>query len=231
MLAVLHVCRHFIEKLSEPNMARQIPRFDRHFAAEANKAVEIALAGERIRADPYAGLIARRELSISRLEALYETAYFRVFLKWEDFLDQTFIRYLCGYRPNNGTFTLIDPPFARIELAEASVLGSQNYVNWADPQQVINRSRRYILSGNHEVVLNSDIARITHFKSVRNRIAHTSAHARLQFDIATRTLAARRYPASSPGRFLRDVGVASPIPMTWLEVISRELKALANQIC
>jgi hypothetical protein len=85
--------------------------------------------------------------------------------------------------------------------------------------------------GNHEVVLNSDIARIINFKSVRNRIAHTSDHARLQFDIATRALAAKRYPASSPGRFLRDVGIAAPIPMTWLEVISSELQGLAAQIC
>jgi hypothetical protein len=212
-------------------MARRIPRLDITFATEAQRAVQLAMAGERIRSDPQAGLFARREISLSHLEALYETAYFRIFLKWEDFLDQTFIRYLCGYTPTSGVCNLINSPFATINLAEVDVLGRSNFLNWADPLQVVARSRRYMTAGHHETVLNSNIARIIDFKSVRNRIAHTSEHARLQFDNATRTLAGKRYPGSSPGRFLRDLGVVSPVPLTWLEVISEELQNLATQIC
>src|SRR5712672_2619521 len=36
-------------------------------------------------------------LDLNKLELLYELAYLRFFIQWEVFLEQSFLRYLCGY--------------------------------------------------------------------------------------------------------------------------------------
>lgn len=211
-------------------MPRRMPAFQLDLAQEVDRATQIALMGERVRSLSEPGSGIRRELSINRLEALYETAYLRLFLRWEDFLEQTFLRYLCGYVSGAVPGTLRQASFATIDDAEIAILHGRDFVSWADPNQVIARSQKFITNGVHELVINSDITRVRHFKSVRNRIAHTSEHARTHFDNATRALSFQRYPGSSPGRFLRDTATTIP-PQSWLEVIGLELQNLAGQIC
>jgi len=166
-----------------------------------------------------------------RLEALYETAYLRIFLLWEDFLEQSFLRYLCGYHSSIGPVALRGKVFSTISLAEAAVLGGYDFVSWANPHKVAARSSKFITSGLHEAVLNSNISRLEAFNSVRNRIAHPSKYARRQFDSATVMLAGSRFAASSAGKFLRCIAVPAPAPAPWLHHIASELKSLARQIC
>jgi hypothetical protein len=212
-------------------MPRRMPRLDVAFSNEVNRAVGLAEAGVRIRAAFPANSIARRELNIARLEALYEVSFLRVFLVWETFLEQTFYRYLCGHQSALGACTLINPAHATIAAAEAAVLAGHDFVSWANPTKVVTRAQGLMTGSFHEVVLLSDLTRLGHFTAVRNRVAHPSEFARNEFDTATRALALRRYPGSSAGRFLRDRAVAAPIPKTWLEEIADELTALAHQIC
>jgi hypothetical protein len=212
-------------------MARRMSRLDAAFLEGAGRAVDLALAGERIRSGSPGGSIARKELALPRIEALYETAYLRVFLAWEEFLEETFLRYICGYASVLGSCILLNPPYLSLAAAQMAVLSGADFVSWADPRSVVRRSQRYMTLGFHEVVLNSDLNRLLSFKAVRNRIAHASDHARNEFDIATRSLALRRYPGSSAGRFLRDRATIVPFPKTWLELMSDELAALAVQIC
>ena len=212
-------------------MARRISQFDAAFASEVIRATGIALSGERIRAASAPGSSIRAELSLPKLEALYETAYLRIYLRWEDFLEQTFLRYLCGYSNSVGACTLLGPAFSSLAMAEAAVLGKQNFVNWADPSQVVARSKKFMTAAPHELVINSNLARLTYFKAVRNRIAHSSEYARAQFDNATRALTSRRYPGSSAGIFLRDAGTSGPTLLSWLEMIGSELTNLAGQVC
>src|SRR5580692_7815482 len=111
-------------------MARRMPRLDMQFTALAQGAVDLALAGERIRSAAPAGSLFKRELSLPRLEALYETAYLRVFLAWEEFLEQTFLRYICGYASALGSCTLIRPAFPNIADANVDVLRPRDFVSW-----------------------------------------------------------------------------------------------------
>jgi len=212
-------------------MPRRMPRLDVDFVNEVNRAVRLAEAGVRIRAASAPNSLVRRELSISRLEALYEGAFLRMFLVWETFLEQTFYRYLCGHVSVLGGCTLINPAHPTITVAETTVLGGNDYVSWANPTKVIARAQRFMVGSFHEAVLRSDLVRLGHFTSIRNRIAHPSRFAQDEFDTATRSLALRRYAGSSAGRFLRDRAVSAPIPKTWLELIADELIGLSHQIC
>lgn len=211
-------------------MARRMPRFELRFARDADEALQLAETGERIRAGSPSGSVARRELTAHRVEALYETAFLRVFLAWEDFLEESFLRYLCGYRSSLGPQNLRVTKFPTLDGARIAILGARDYLVWANPRTVAARSKIFILGGLHETVLNSNLARLEAFNSIRNRVAHRSEYARKQFDHATVMLVGRRIAASSPGRFLREIAVPSP-PVTWLYNVADELKSLAFQIC
>lgn len=212
-------------------MPRRMPPLARTLELSIAQAVDLAEAGERIRALSPLGSVVRRELRIGRIEALYETAYLRVFLLWEDFLEQSFFRYLCGYSCSTGALNLRQRVLPSLMVAASTVLGTKDYVPWANPNAVIDRSKKFIIGGHHELVISSNLARLEAFTAVRNRVAHRSEYARNSFDGATTLLAARRFPASSAGRFLRSVAVSVPTPERWLHHICGELKSLAFQIC
>lgn len=212
-------------------MSRRMPPLEVRFASFVDEALGLAEVAERIRAVSPPGSLARHELRGRRLDALYEIAYLRVFLLWEDFLEQSFIRYLCGYPCTLGPAVLRVARFGSLSDAEGAILGTNDWVTWANPNRVVSRSQQYINSGFHEAVLKSNLSRLGAFNSVRNRIAHRSAYARHQFDLATTLLVGRRFPGSSAGIFLRQMAVSLPAPESWLRHIASELKAMAVQIC
>jgi hypothetical protein len=200
------------------------------FAQQVDKALLIAEIGERIRISSPRGSIAWRELYPARLEVLYEMAYLRIFILWESFLEESFLRYLCGYSTTIGLTRLINPPQKNLAAARAIMLGGRSYVSWSQPVSVEGLCRRFINNGLHELVVKSNRARLEWLTAVRNRVAHGSAHSKSQFDIATMGLLGRRYPGASPGRFLRDwASGVSPVER-WIQSIATELKNLAAQI-
>jgi len=211
-------------------MPRAMPPLAAQFAQQVDKALVIAEIGERIRISSPRGSIAWRELHPARLEVLYEMAYLRIFILWESFLEESFLRYLCGYSTTVGLANLINPPQKTLAAARATLLGGRPYVSWSQPTSIEGLCRRFINNGLHELVIKSNRARLEWFTWVRNRVAHGSAHSKSQFDIATMGLLGRRYPGASPGRFLRDwVFGVSPVER-WIQSIATELKNLAAQI-
>src|SRR5690242_8034031 len=81
-------------------MSRRMPRLAASFQQRIADALELARAGDWAAVS----LLDRRlrdEWYTSRVELLYELAYLRMFIEWEQFLEQTFLRYLCGYTSAN----------------------------------------------------------------------------------------------------------------------------------
>ncbi len=211
-------------------MPRTMPPLAVRFSREVDRALSLARAGELVRATSPSGSVAVREFSQSRLEALYEMAYLRVFMLWEIFLEQSFLRYTCGFVASTGPQSLTGGANRTLANAENAVLGGQHYVSWASPQLVVVRCRQFILNGLHEQIISSNRTHLEWFANVRHRIVHASDYARRQFDTATMGLAGRRYSGSSPGSFLRDRMPGLPSPGRWIQVIGTELTNLARQI-
>ena len=213
-------------------MPRRMPRLDLVFSGEADKALALARAGELIRATAGPGSIAARELYPARLESIYELSYLKVFVRWEDFLEASFLRYMCGCQSRHGQATLAGGAhyYPSLAAAQAALLGSQQYVLWHGPRTVLTRVRRHVLNGTHEAVIAAAQARLSDFAAIRHRIAHGQSDARNKFDLATMSLAGRRYPGARAGRFLRDWDSTITPPLRWLESIIRTLTALAGSI-
>jgi hypothetical protein len=211
-------------------MPRAMPPLAGQFGQQVDKALSIAQVGEIIRISSPRTSIAWRELYAARLEVLYELAYLRIFIWWESFLEESFLRYLCGYISSAGPASLANQPCKTIDDARRAILGGQDYVSWSFPTSIERRCRRFVKNGLHELVISSNRARLEWFASVRNRIAHGSTHSKNQFNMATMGLVGRRYRGASPGRFLRDWVVGVSPSERWIQTIATELKNLALQI-
>lgn len=208
-----------------------MPSLQLRFAAKADDAVLLANAGEIVRSSSNPNSPAHREMSISRLEFLYEIAFLQIFNQWEVFLEQSFLRYLCGYTSALGQQVVVAGVYERsLATAETAVLAGRDYLLWANTTTVTNRCRAFFVNGVHEQLFTSTRVRLDYFASIRNRIAHSQEDAGRKFDLATMNIAGRRYRASRPGRFLRDFNRTVAPPVRWLRFLAEELKNLATQV-
>src|SRR5690349_9661520 len=119
-------------------MPRAMPRLAAGFQDAVTSAVGIAEAGEIARAlSPPRGAV-RRELTISRLEALHEMAYLRIFVEWENFLEATFLRMMCGYQCPHYVPTFPTGKSRQPSLGDAQreLFGGRDYLLWHNPGAV-----------------------------------------------------------------------------------------------
>jgi hypothetical protein len=203
-----------------------MPPYAAVFQQRVAEALKLALAGEAA-----AQSSARAEWRAAKVEYLYEMSFLRAFIEWEIFLEQTFLRYLCGYQSSHGLYVPIGAAYcSSLPVAERLVFGRGGYALWHDPAVVARRANRYLVGCPHEVIVQANQPRLQMFGSIRHRVAHGQDNAKQKFDVATMTICGRRYRAARPGRFLRDWDTSTYPRQRWLEVISLELVGMATQI-
>lgn len=208
-----------------------MPKLADRLEREIELAVEVPFALDRVRFKCNRDALVVRELTQSRRLLVYEGAYLQMFLAWETFLEETFMRFLCGYVCPGVIPNLVNPAFPTLGRAERDILGSRDYVSWTNPVSVVTRSRKYISGGTHELVFASNSARLDAMNSVRNRIAHRSEASVRYFHAATMgEFSGKRYPASSAGRFLSDMNPSVRPPRPWIATLADEFVNLARQI-
>jgi hypothetical protein len=214
-------------------MARPMPSLASRFATDVERAVGIARAGELAWAEAKPGSITRRELRGTRIDVLYEMAYLRLFVGWEIFLEETFLRMMCGWSSPVYTPKLASPhnPFGTIASAKNALYDGRSYLLWHNPSAVHKRCTKWFQNGIHAQVIASNEARLEWFAAVRHRIAHGSDQVKGEMNAASVGLAGRRYPGAAAGRFLRDWHEAEPLQKErWLRSIADELGGLASQM-
>jgi hypothetical protein len=213
-------------------MARAMPPMAASFRSLVGSAIALAEAGETIRSSSAVNSLAHHELTVQRLEALHEMAYLRIFVGWEEFLEATFLRLMCGYRTLSYVPVYVPGRTKQRTLAtaELALFGGRDYLLWHNPYQVRNRGRDWFVGAPHELVISSTYARLEWLASLRHRVAHGSKDARRKADIATLGLCGRRFPAASAGRFLRSWNTNASPPERWLHTLGGELSGLATQI-
>lgn len=115
---------------------------------------------------------------------VFETAFLRVMLGWESFLEDIFLHYLCGRTGINGaSFTTLVTPRS-IDAARDVIVGDQEYVEWSTRDTIKKRTEKWL--GTSTVFL-AGLDRVPDLKQmhrVRNRIAHSSSKAKADFALA-----------------------------------------------
>jgi hypothetical protein len=206
-----------------------MPPLAQFFSDQVDSALELAEAGERIRASAPVRSTAFTLLHPPRLGLLYEMAFLRVAILWETFLEDVFVRLLCGYVTFAVAPVLRQPPCPTIHAAQLLILGGQDYVSWS-PKPFLRRAQKLATNCNAGTVIASNQSRLEWLLAVRNRIAHGSSFAKTQFDSACMSLAGRRYRGASAGLFLRDMNLGVTPAQRWLQTVGGELKNIARQI-
>lgn len=212
-------------------MPRRLPRLDRRFKTEIISSLslvnrlEVAMAGVN-RGNP-------DRIRLTDIELAYELAYLRIFIAWEILLEESLLRFMCGYTHSNGREPLIPgTQYQSSRLnAEKTLLSGKSYLLWHNPSHVIGRASRVFQNSRYEQILASTQQRLTYLAAVRHRIAHQQKDAIQKFDLASMRLAGKRYRGSRPGRFLREWRLGANPPSRWLGELAAELESLSRQIC
>ena len=121
-------------------MPRAMPALEDEFRTRVSEAMKLAEIGEVARAEASVSSQTRKNLYPARLEYLYEMAYLKIFVSWEAFLEQVFLRYLCGYRSKVGVATP-QTGFSflpTLATAEGAILRGRSYVLWHNPAAILS---------------------------------------------------------------------------------------------
>lgn len=174
------------------------------------------------RADGHFNRIGSRQM-----EDLAAFALLRVHLAWEDFLENTFLRYMCGARAGSGmTPALLRARQATLSGAMLELLDGDRYLLWSYSDAVTRAGRYFDRGDPYSTPLAAIRSSLEAIPTIRNAIAHRSQAARARF--RQLVIAERGYMprGMTPGRFLLDGS-----PKSYLNHYVDELSVAASLIC
>ena len=178
-------------------------------------------------------LISRiQNLGIPRiqLEIIVEMAFLRIFVAWESFLEESFIRYAVGAASPSGytSNALIHPQ--NIGHALELVLSGRDYVPWNSASEVTRRSALYFQDGEpYRSALETAATELDEMNTIRNRITHKSINSKSNFNAFIRRKFGHGVRGMTPGRFLLTLP-SSPPPNTFLDYYIEVIRIASNMI-
>lgn len=138
-----------------------------------------------------------------QLNLIYELAFVRCVLAWEDFLHTSMCAYLTGARGLSGRPTRPKAKVPTLTIAEGLLVGEREFLSWTDKRTVRDRAALWFENGEPYDTALKNFASYEELRRVRNRIVHRSASAQEKFV----KLRSQKYPNMShrgmgPGAFL-----------------------------
>jgi hypothetical protein len=147
-------------------------------------------------------------IHVREKELLAGLCLFRIYLAWEEFLEGTFCRYMCGAQTSSGYAPgLVGPRESTINSAILTILSGRSYLTWGE-NATRNRASSVFLNGDpYATAISAISGKLKEIVTVRNRIAHRSDFAKQEF--RNTVIIYRGYVPTgySPGRFLLDHGL------------------------
>jgi len=119
-----------------------------------------------------------------------ESAFLKMFIAWEQFLETSFVLYMMGHPSGTGTIVhkFVSPTDE--QHAHRILVGTRRYVDWSTPDNVRKLAGSFFDGGDpFETVLNLVSAELMDLKTIRNAAAHLSSSTTQQLDaLGTRKL-------------------------------------------
>ena len=123
-------------------------------------------------------------------EFLTDSAYIKIFITWETFLENSFIQYMLGELSILGNaITRYVQPLDE-QHANSLLIGTQRYVDWSNPDIVKKLCNLHFAPDNpFDTYVSSMRADLFDLKTIRNAAVHLSTTTRQQLDsLGTRKL-------------------------------------------
>lgn len=138
-----------------------------------------------------------------QVEIIVELAFLRIFIAWENFLEESFIRYLVGAKSRSGYSPkrFVNPP--NMKIAINLISAEREYIRWNSSSEVIARSEIYFRNGEpYKSILQGVITDLDDMNTIRNRIAHRSTISKKKFNDFVRRKFGYGVSGMTPGRLL-----------------------------
>ncbi len=123
-------------------------------------------------------------------EFICESAFLRIFIAWETFIENCFVDYLLNEPSilNNRPAKWANP--ISYEHAQKIIVGNQRFMDWSNPEAIRNISKIFFHQG---YVFNTSLSAINNdlmdLKTIRNSAAHMSSTTASKLDgLSTRIL-------------------------------------------
>lgn len=171
-------------------------------------------------------------ISSQRRDSMAELAFFRAFLAWETFLEESFVLYLAGQKPPQGRSPrrYSFPPNLQV-ATEWVVPEGQDYATWTVVSRVCERAERFFQGGGpFAPILRSNQHAFDESRILRNAIAHASANAQAKFENLLRNRLGTLPANVSVGAFLALTLPKSSPPVSFLEHYLAKIEFAARQI-
>lgn len=141
-----------------------------------------------------------------RMELIAGASLLAIYKAWEDFVESTFIRYICGGITASGYApVLMNPRFRTTNSAFTTLLGNANYINW-NPGSITTRADLYFDTGEpYSMAIMSIRQTLDEIVVVRNRYAHRSQYTYQEFQSVVRRYLGYMPQGITPGRFLLTI--------------------------
>lgn len=124
------------------------------------------------------------------IEFLVTSAFLKLFIAWEGFLERTFISYLTGEESLDGNQVVRYASPVDESHAHRILIGTQKYVDWAN-NEIVNRiAGLYFENAEPYLTALNSIARdLSDLRVIRNASAHISSTTQTKLDaVASRVL-------------------------------------------
>ena len=178
-----------------------------------------------------------RPISVKHKADIIAISFFKMFLSWEEFLEESFLRLLVEAKSGTkGVRSLLDVKTKK-EAFKIVKGDSKAYIDWADVKKVRARAVLFFKDGKpYEQYLAAGSLHLDRMRKIRNRIAHRSQRAEKEFKDLVRELFGA-YHHETPGSLLfRVPPVHFGLPpgassgSTIVQSYASILKVLASQI-
>ena len=129
-----------------------------------------------------------------------ELAFMGVCAAWEDFLEDTMVRYLAdaktdsGYRPRLRVGSCQSIPHAyQVLSGKPGYDPEEHYLTWTNPSSVVRLAEVFFIGGEpFKTPLTREVTRLKHAVKVRNRVAHASEKCKVDFREAANCIMQRQ---------------------------------------
>ena len=139
-----------------------------------------------------------------QVDLIFELGFLKIFIAWEQFLENTFVRYMCGASSLLGKKPIRIISARYLDDALGAICGERPYADWASVDIVVERANRFFDKGEpYATPLQSAAAELVNMRKVRNHIAHHSNKSREDFNKLLVKSYGFRPQGKTAGRFLR----------------------------
>ncbi len=143
-------------------------------------------------------------MHVRDIEEIAALCLLRLALSWESFVEDSFLRYLCGAASlQNAVPQNTGARSPSIGDAFKLLAGPNNYLAWP-AAEITNRANQHFLAGGpYASAVGAASGILSEIQVVRNRMAHRSEFSKNRFTAVVRAHVGHVPRGTTPGRFLR----------------------------